>query len=158
MGELSFGVGSTRDLLVMLLEDYEDFKRDTTSSKCAIRCAMTSWHLADWSYKEFSATLALQYPTIKNYQNRLKTLCPDLEIMQDIANGSKHNQITLYQPKVERTEIHKGAFSSGFSRDFDTSSLDVHMKDGSKIYFEDIIEPVVTFWKNYLVDELGVQL
>ena len=119
---------------------------------------MTSWHIAEWCYKEFNPVLAAQYPQFSDYRTWVKTQCPQLVIMQDIANGSKHQQITMYQPQVDKTEIHHGAFSNGFSRDFDISSLDIHMKDRTKIYFEDIIEPVVNFWRNHLCNDLGLCL
>ena len=158
MADFSFGIKGTVDLYSLLIEDYEDFKTDKLSSKFAMRCAMDSWHIVDWLYKEFNAILINSYPNFNDYRAWVKTQCPQLAIMQDITNGSKHNQITFYTPQVDKTEVHHGAFSSGFSRDFDVSTLDVHMKDGTKIYFEDIIEPVINFWHNHLTQDLGLAI
>src|SRR5579871_2127511 len=98
MADFSFGIEDAADLYALLLEDYADFQADKLSSKFAIRFAMNSWHLVDWCYTEFNAALIVPYPDIKDYRAWIKTQCPQLGIMQDITNGSKHNQITFYTP------------------------------------------------------------
>jgi hypothetical protein len=157
MADFSFGITCTADMYALLLEEHGDYNRDRLSSKAAIRFAMTSWHLLEWAYNEFKSVLVPQYPKLSDYIKWAKAQCPQLAIMQDIANGSKHMQITKRPPVVDKAEVHHGAFSNAFSRVFDISSLDVHMKDGTKTSFEDLVDPVVHFWHNHLL-QFGVAL
>jgi len=149
MTNLSFNIRDTKDFLNKLLEDYEEFQKDPTSSRIAINSAMTAWHLSDWAYNEFSG-IKTQFPKLDQYQSYLKTLCPQLQIMHDITNGSKHYALTRHNPDVADTNLHEGPFSNAFSIEFDVSTLDIEMKDGTKLIFELELEKVVTFWKGYL--------
>ncbi len=149
MTNLSFNIRNTKDFLNKLFEDYEEYLKDPTSSRTAINSAMTAWHLSDWAYNEFSE-LKTQFPKLDQYQSHLKTLCPELQIMHDITNGSKHCVLSRHNPDIAETNLRKGAFSKAFSRAFDISTLDIEMKDGTKLYFEDQIEKVISFWKDYI--------
>ena len=70
--------------------------------------------------------------------------------MRNLANGTKHNKRSSENQKVKNTELHRGVFSKQFSRAFDTSHLKIELHDGRKIYFEDEIQKVISFWENYL--------
>ena len=76
--------------------------------------------------------------------------------MRDLANGTKHYQLTRENPLVKRTELHRGVFSKEFSREFDTSHLKITLGDGTKIYFEDEIKKVISFWTQYLESTLNI--
>lgn len=150
MSNLSFDIKTTADFLKKLIEDYNEFLVDRTSSRVALNCAMTAWHLSEWTYNEFNQQLATQFTTLSLYQQSIKKQCPSLQIMHDLANGTKHYRLTKHVLVVKETTFHKGDFSSDFSRDFDISSLDIELKDGTKIYFEDEIETTISFWIQYL--------
>lgn len=150
MNELSFNIKTTADFFQKLREEYDEFCKDKTSARVALNCAMTAWHLTEWSYNEFNPQISSQFPTLASYQQELKRQCSSLQIMHDLANGTKHYLLTRHQPVVKETKLHKGAFSSDFSRDFDISTLDIELNDGTKIYFEDEIEIAITFWQGYL--------
>lgn len=150
MSNVSFDIKDSTDLYNMLLQDYDEFKRNKISSRFAIHCAIISWHLADWIYKEYEKN---NFNTLTDYQKTIKSNCPSLKIMQDITNGSKHLFFkTEYKPEVIRTNLHKGAFQSNAFQNnaFDTDMLEIEMKDGTKLKFEDEIDKVVKFWKKYL--------
>ena len=150
MSDLSFDIKTTSDFFKKLLEDYKDFCADKTSSRTALNCAMTAWHLTDWTYNEFNQKLSSQFGTLSLFQQYIKQQCPSLQIMHDITNGTKHYLLTRHRPIIKKTKLHKGAFSSGFSRGFDISTLYIELDDGTKIYFEDEIEKTITFWTQYL--------
>ena len=150
MNELSFDIKNSADFLNKLLEDYRDFCKDKLSSRIALNCAMTAWHITDWTYNEFNEQLTRQFKTLGSYQQKLKDQCSSLQVMHDLANGTKHFKLTKHQPVIKGTSLHKGSFSNDFSRDFDISTLEIELKDGTKIYFEDEIENTVKFWKEYL--------
>lgn len=149
MSDLSFGIKSSKDFFQKLQDDYSDFCKDKTSSRIALNCAMTSWHLTEWIYHEYNTQLISTFPEIYAFQAQIKKMCPSLRILHDIANGTKHYLLTKHVPVIKETNLHQGAFSNDFSRDFDISTLDIELKDGSKIYFEDEIEKAVLFWKEY---------
>ena len=150
MGDFSFNIKSSSDFFKKFVEDYEEFVDNRTSSRLAINCAMTAWHLVDWTYKEFEALLKPQFSDFRSYQDGLKSLCPDLKIMQDITNGTKHFAITQYESPIKTTSLHDGDFDDSFSRDFNIAMLEIEFQDGRTIYFEDVIDSVMSFWKQYL--------
>lgn len=156
MNELSFNIKTTADFFQKLREDYEEFCKDKTSSRVALNCAMTAWHLTEWSYNEFNQQISSQFSTLASYQQGLKRQCSSLQIMHDLANGTKHYLLTRHQPVVKETNLHQGGFSSDFSRDFDISTLDIELNDGTKIYFEDEIETSINFWRQYLTSTFNL--
>ncbi len=158
MSELSFDIKTSVDFYKKLLADHEEFSNDRTSSRVALNCAMTAWHLTEWTYHEFKPVLSNIHSTLGHYQQGLKNDCPSLQIMHDLANGTKHYQLKRHKSVVKATDLHLGDFSNDFSRDFDISSLDIELNDGSKIYFEDEIETVISFWTIYLRDILNQTL
>jgi hypothetical protein len=111
---------------------------------------MTSWHLTDWTYHEFKQQLFPQFDRPELYQNHIKVLCPSLQIMHDITTGTKHYFLNRHNPKIKETNLHVGDFNNGFNRDLNISTLEIEMKDGTKIYFEDALENAISFWKQYL--------
>ena len=46
-----------------------------------------------------------------------------------------------------------GAFSKAFSRAFDIGGLFLTLHDGSKVYFDDVADKVLNFWRRYYNDE-----
>ena len=158
MNELSFNIKTTEDFFKKLIEEFNEFQTDRTSTRVALNCAMTAWHLTDWVYNEFNGQLISQFRTLASYQQELKQQCPSLQIMHDLTNGTKHYFLTRHRPVIKETKLHKGSFSSDFSRDFDISTLDIELNDGTKIYFEDEIENAISFWKNYLQSTFSITI
>lgn len=158
MNNLSFNIKKPIDFLNKLREDYGEFCNDDTSSRIALNCAMTAWHLTDWVFNEYNSTISINFPTLASYQEDMKVRCPSLQIMHDVTNGTKHYELKRHIPEVKETKLHQGAFDKSFDRSFDTSSLDVEMKDGRKIYFEDEIGNVVEFWEDYFQNVLKIKL
>ena len=159
MGNLSFDISTSKDFYHKLIEDYEDYKLDPTSSRLAINCAMTAWHLFEWVYNEFKTSLQGTFGTIDIYRDHLKANeCPSLETMHRITNGSKHFLTSKPTDKIQGTEKHLGPFSSAFSAAFDQTSLLVELDNGNKIQFSDELENVVTFWGDYIPKTFGLTL
>lgn len=150
MNKLSFDIKSSKDFFQKLVEDHEEFKLSSTSSRIALNCAMTAWHLTEWVYYEYHENLSTKFPLLKDFQNMMKKQCPSLQIMHDLANGTKHFKLNRHRTSIESTELHLGDFSSDFSRDFDISSLVIILNDGRKIYFEDEINTCLNYWVKYL--------
>ncbi|HAF27840.1 MAG TPA: hypothetical protein DCG75_02230 [Bacteroidales bacterium] len=49
---LTFEINNSKDLFNKLLEEYSDFDNQYLNPRFAINCAITSWHLTDWTYHE----------------------------------------------------------------------------------------------------------
>jgi hypothetical protein len=156
MTNYSFDIKHSKDFFAKLLADYSDFKVDKTVSRTALNCAMTAWHLIDWIYYEFGYNNSEQFNKLSLFQEYLKLKCPSLQIMLDLTNGTKHYLLKRHQPEIKETTLHKGDFSRDFSRDFDISTLNIEMNDGTKKYFEDEIEIVVNFWIEYLYENHNI--
>ncbi|MFC2138619.1 hypothetical protein ACFLTE_10620 [Bacteroidota bacterium] len=150
MSDFSFNIKNSKDFFAKLLADYDDYKANKTISRTALNCAMTAWHLIDWIYYEFGYNTSGQFNKISDFQEFFKLKCPSMQIMHDLTNGTKHYLLTRHQPKIKKTDLHKGSYSNDYSRDYDISTLNIEMNDGVKKYFEDEIEIVVNFWIEYL--------
>jgi len=156
MNSLSFDIKTTIDFYRKLLEDYREYSLDESSSRLALNCAMTAWHLTDWTYNEYNSQLVSHFPTLSFFQQKIKLLCPSLQIMHDLANGTKHYHLTRHTPIIDDTKLHQGTFDNSFSRAFDITTLDIKLKDGTKVYFEDEIDAVIIFWRHYLQSTFNV--
>jgi len=148
MNELSFDIKTSADFLKKLKEDFAEYRSDKTSARHALNCAMTAWHLSEWIYHEFNFDKT--FKKVSDFQEDVKNKCRSLIIMHDISNGSKHFELKRHEPKIKKTEKHLGSFDSSFDFSFDTSRLEISMKDGRILVFETEIEIVINFWDNYL--------
>jgi hypothetical protein len=135
-----------------LLDQYEDFRNDDTSSAKAIEVCTNAWHIIDWIFNEFPNVHLMN--SIGDFRNSIYPLCPSLKIMHDIANGSKHSKVSRPKAAIKKTKKHIGPYSKVFSRVFDQTHLEIEMEDGTTLYFVDEIELVINFWKDYFNNTL----
>lgn len=169
--KLSFGIISSKDFFLKLEAEYSDFNKNAISARHAINCALTSWHLTDWTFHEFFAHLPefadkeklidkLDYKALKKisgltiYQDSLIKKCDGLKYMRLIANGSKHCILRNSQIK-EKTVLYSGDFAfEDFDRhDFDVDRFQILNDKGDTIDFEDTLVKTINFWRTY-IDEL----
>ncbi len=148
MNLLSFDIKTPRDFYNKLIADFEDYKKSDNSSRIALNCAMTSWHLSDWIYHEFN--MKKSYPKLKDYQEHVKSICLSLQIMHDIANGSKHYKLEYHKPKTQNTERKTGTFDNTFDFTFDRTMLKIIMVDGSTLIFDRELNKTIVFWGEQL--------
>jgi hypothetical protein len=158
MNDLSFNIKSTKDFYNKLKEDFMEYSEDRLSSRKALNFALTAWHLSDWTYNEFKEKLTSKHKSLNSFQANLKKLCPSLQLMHDLTNGTKHYTLTRHKPIIKETNLHIGDFNNDFSRDFDISSLVIELHDGTKVHFEDEIIIVMDFWTEYLKEILKIDL
>ena len=159
MASSSFEIIDSRGFYNKLLEDYEAFLTDTSSSRLAVNCTMTAWHLGEWIFWEFRSSHFSSFRKVEDYTLHLRTVVePDLDIMRCITNGSKHFGPPNGVAPITSTEIHDGPFSNVFSNQFDQTYLYVILNEGSEVRFEEILEKVMAFWKSYLTTTFGWSL
>lgn len=94
----SFDYTGVYDFYMKLVAEYESLKADPLSSRHAINFAMTAWHLAEWVWaqrlkdnrQEQQELYGRTFKDQKSYIAHITSVCPDLEVVQTICNGSKH--------------------------------------------------------------------
>lgn len=153
MNKYSFDIKNSDDFYKKLKEDYNEFCTEKTSSRIALNCAMTAWHLIEWIYKDYKHTLLKEVKCIRDFQDEIKTLCPSLKIMQDLCNGTKHTEGNK-SSKIINTEKYEGSFDFTFDSIFDTSSLDIELSNGKKTEFTIEMQKCIDFYESYFSDFL----
>lgn len=154
MNNLSFDLTNSIDMLKKLLWDTEEYLKDRSAVYKGLNCAMTAWHLSEWVYHEYQTTA---YKKLADYQEALKLMCPQLQIMHDISNGTKHYTLSRHVPKVKETKPHEGFYDQSFydSDFYDVPSLKITMETNEEYYFPDVVKAVRDFWVNYFETELS---
>ena len=145
---LTFDLHDSRDCLDDLRETVADFKKDRLNPRIAGYGAVVAWSICDWVFLERGPQLG--YKNLTSLQIDAREKCPGLGYLQDLANSLKHKTITMYKPALDEAFERKGAFASGFSREFDTSGLMLATQDERELWYEHVIEEVLSFWEEYL--------
>ena len=141
----TFGLSNCLDLLEELRGTVNDLKKDPVNPRLARYAAIVAWSMCDWVHAELRPWLGL-----KDIQNEVKGKCPALDYIQDLANTVKHRNLTKPELAQLITAERTGAFERGFDRGFDIVRLELALKDGRTLWFEDVIKEVLDFWDRYL--------
>jgi len=141
---LTFDLSTSKDLLKLLLEKSNEFKKDKLNTVLAREGAILCWSLCDWVFSEHG--MALGFKSLRDLQEFVKNNCISMSYMQDLANSSKHKEITKYIPLLKEAKKHRGAFSRAFSRAFNISSLRLVLQNNTELWFEDELEKATTYW------------
>lgn len=154
----TFEIANSKGFYNKLQEEYSDFDKQHLNPRFAINCAITSWHLTDWTYQEFFKTDTRFQDSKENgkfkhglvkYQEYLKLKCQELEYMRMITNGSKHCKVN----QDDRTVVSSGDFSPyDYSRhDYNVPRFVVVNENSSEeLDFETLLLKTITFWETYL--------
>jgi hypothetical protein len=147
MGSLNFGKDTAEDKYASFLKEYEEYFDDNLSTDKAQRVATSAWHLVDWVFENHRAIH--NFNDLGLFRESLYPNCESLKIMHDLANATKHLNVTRQKGDIKNTREHSGPFSSAFSDAFDTSRLEIEKNDGTKLNFRREIKKVKEFWDNY---------
>ncbi|WP_313580333.1 hypothetical protein [Chishuiella sp.] len=156
MNKYNFGEYNSKEKLLTLLNNFNDFKLDETDSSKALNLSSDAWHLTDFVFEEYKPELGFQ--TLGDFRNDLFAQCDNLKIMHDLANASKHYNLSRPKAQIKLTRKHSGDFSSGFSKDFDISHLEIILENDEKLDFLLIIKNVIEFWKKFFNKNLNIIL
>ena|SRR5690349_14129047 len=149
MSQSSFEIKTGKDLFLKLGREHKRLLEDLWSSDHAINFSITAHHLfKDWLKRELPSE---EYITL---EDELKAkLGVEIEIIRDVCDGSKHLQLDRPPHKqVQRSDVQQGAFPKGFDRSFDIGGLQLTLHDGSKVYFDNVADKVLEFWRSYFND------
>lgn len=141
----SFSINTFEEYWQSTIKVVEQYLADDLNEELAINCANKLWHLCDWYYKENEKQLNLNQ--LSDFQGICGVENTNIRVMRDICNGSKHGTIEKTRnPMIRRAFKNNGGFSSGFSRGFDVSALEVELEDGTVVYFDNAVKDVFSFW------------
>ncbi len=148
MGDLSFDIKTPYDFFEKLKEEFSDLEQNPLSSRYAINCAMNAWHLVDWVYWNY---FKLEYPRVGVFRDNVRSQCFSLEIMQDVSNGSKHYEITMYEPPTKNAVIDLGSnIPFDMNQNLGDAYLKVVSKDGKEYDFIEEVKKCIDFWEEFL--------
>ncbi len=129
--------------------DYRRLIADPLDISLAEKCCQDAWHLADWDFKDKQKSkLGL---TKEQYRIDLYLQCPEMRILHDLSNSMKHWSLDNPKAKIQKTNIHRGAFTSAFSKAFDISGLQVILDNGQQIDVDDLVKIAIDYWTKNLV-------
>lgn len=148
MSQSSFEIKTARDLYSKLIREHERIMADLWSSDHAINFSITAHHLyKDWLRRELSES---DYLKLKGQLEA--SLQVEIGIIRDVCDGTKHLHLDRPHTQVSNSGMRHGAFSKAFSRAFDIGGLFLTLHDGSKVYFDNVADMVLSFWKSYFND------
>jgi hypothetical protein len=134
------------DLFCKLEHDFLRLEKDPLNSYAAFDFFVTAEHMLDWVY-----------PNDEQKKKAERQSDPLLETCSHLANGAKHFQVTHKKHQsVAGTQLHRGSFSNGFSRGFDISMLEVHLKGNAEAKLGSVVE--VTDLSRMVLDYLRKRL
>lgn len=146
MSQSSFEIRTAKELYLKLAREHERIMTDLWSSDHAINFSITAHHLyKDWLKRELTE---VDYLKLKAQVEAALTI--ENGIIRDVCDGTKH--LYIDRPphvQVSNSGMKQGAFSKAFSRAFDIGGLFLILHDGSKVYFDNVADKVLSFWKDY---------
>jgi hypothetical protein len=103
-----FDILSSHDFLQKLESDFDDFIKESHSTRLALNCAITAYHLHEWVWGDWLKTDSNIRKTlrIRDYNDFLKWIddnCPWFSTVQELTNGTKHFR-TAQGFKAERVD------------------------------------------------------
>ena len=155
----TFAIHNEADFLEKLRQEFQDLSRLPDSSRHAINFAMTAWHLTDWlwglrlkaDYREQSRLFETTFRSLEEFRKCVVARCPEVEIMQEICNGSKHlgsdpkriaDTFRAAPIGVEIAEGSDAKVSKGEARVWVTN------QEGQTVAFVDLAQEVLLFWES----------
>jgi hypothetical protein len=88
-GPYLFDIVTSHDFLAKLEEDYDDFVKEPHSTRLALNCAITAFHLHEWVWGDWLEA----HNALKDKDAFLAWIgnaCPWFRTIQGLANGTKH--------------------------------------------------------------------
>jgi hypothetical protein len=140
-----FNILSSTDRLKLLKGDFEKLMKDPLDISLAEKTCSDAWHLSDWVFTE--QRVSKSGLTKEKFRTNLYVECPEMRILHDLANATKHNELTSPKAKIRETKVHKGGLSSGFSKAFNVSRLEVHYNEDARIDVDDLIKLAIEYWE-----------
>jgi hypothetical protein len=90
-----FDIRTSRDFYAMLVEDFDDYVAEPHSTRRALHCAITAYHLhewvwGDWLKKDLAIQKELGINSKKAFEDWVGGACAWFPDIRDLVNGTKH--------------------------------------------------------------------
>lgn len=157
MEATTFAIENSEDFYKLLVTDFDEFCADPTSSRLAIHCAISAYHMADWVWGDWlknDAKTRAALGVSKDKASFLRWIDRHsiwFAYIQGIANGSKH-----FAPQHFGTDVVSGFGEGPFGvGPFGRPYLVVDFGDGIPVGERyqaagALLEVVVRFWRDFL--------
>ena len=140
----SFSKNTADEQLGIALLALQSFESDSINEGLADKCAEEINKCLDYIHREKLCNC--NFAKLSDCRSAIFRNCPELAVIRDIADSSKHSGIDRSKYVVKSAEKNNGAFSNGFSRGFDISKLIVVTKDSdNELFFIDIAKNALTY-------------
>jgi hypothetical protein len=168
---MGFGI-TPIEMLDYAKKDLAELKADPLELRKAMHCVTTLNHLPEHVWETHKGTPRVHGYTKKDYRNYVKSLCPELQTIQDLCNFAKHVAITLYVPQTDsiskrrRIDVHELVFAKHgiptkrnpglgikSAAILTKPMLVIQFKDGSTENALDLIEKAFEFWAQMFASE-----
>jgi hypothetical protein len=150
---LMFELATFADFYAMLIEDFDEFLAEPGSSRRAIHCAITAYHLhewvwGDWLKRDYSTQQKLGVRDLNAFRTWIESASASFPIVQDLANGTKH----FIRNKGFETLQFGGWGQGGYGvGPYGAKYLLVGFGEDEDGYMPagDLLEIVVRFWRDF---------
>lgn len=150
-----FDIRTAKDFHAKLIQEFDAHIEDRSSSRHAINCALTAFHMVEWVWADFlkhddGLKRLLRIKTIKDFRAYIDQENPCFITVQGIATGSKHFQSDV----PVNTHVLKGFGRGGFGEGgYGQDMLVVDVGTAAKpeiIQVTTFLELTVRVWTDFL--------
>jgi hypothetical protein len=148
-----FDITTSGDFYAMLVQDFDDFMAEQHSSRRALHCAITAYHLGQWVWRDWLkddhvVKKVLGISSENSFYNWINQTCVWFAPVRDLTNGTKHfNQ----NQSFGTIRIHGGPLGLGPSGQ-GCLLIDYGEGAGELHRFQPVahlLEIVVRFWRDF---------
>ena len=160
MSSHGYEIKTSFDFFRKMLDEREDFLKTPTSSRHAINCALTGWHLHEWVFAEYTAYFNSKgIYRIEDLRTYLYQNTYAFRDFRDLADGSKHFSLTHRISTIVNTELREAGTPWGLNRKLESDTLVVTTAPGVGIVttFDDLLYCVSFFWYRFFLIELKMR-
>lgn len=154
---IMFDISTSNDFYAVLVQDFDDFMDNQSSSRHALHCAITAYHLhewvwGDWLGTDFNAWKTLGIRDKDSFLKWIDGVCPWFPTIHALANGTKHfirNQ-NFDSQKIQgfgQGPFGIGPYGQGYLLiDFGEGAAEHRYKTA-----RDLLEVVLRFWRDFFM-------
>src|SRR5262249_43940727 len=90
-----FDIATSTDLYAALVQDFNEYMDETHSSRKALHCAITAYHLREWIWHDWlehdpAARSAIEVQDESSFNGWVNSCCVWFRILRELVNGTKH--------------------------------------------------------------------
>ena len=140
----------------------DDYMSTTSQFRTAFNAATALFHMHEWLYEFKQAELETKYATVfpkkGDFWRHVETLAPTSKFVRDLANASKHVELTIKpstsMTHIANTVIQSLGYGEGGYGQGRYGGRNMTMKDGpNDVLLDDCVKELMALWEP-LVAEL----